>query len=320
MLVFLPLFSLFPFLFTPSCSNCAACHCKLNSSLREEVVEATEGLAGWQRAFINDRSPTLLWIGGPGQTIDVVGQLEEQPRLLKRSQLADRCCWKDEQGVGASVPSQVWRRQGWQNTCDGPAFMLMSSLYRFSYAAIIKDAGWPADNTAMLHLSTTLIPERDEFCCRRLNFGVRCEHLPLISGLKWSVLFALSLLTFFFKIYVHNSFVILFYMFFRHLIFYVYSELLKSYWLLVSFILSILLFHVFSHCMWCIFNVLSEVVLNINFICLVFRIVLVGNSIKVGAVLVLLGLNPVKSGSEQRGWRSSPNNEIIGCSRLWWRW
>lgn len=198
MLVFLPLFSLFPFLLTPSCSNCAACHCKLNSCLREEVVEATEGLAGWQRAFINDRSPTLLWIGGLGQTIDVVGQLEEQRRLLKRSQLADRCCWKDEQGVGASVPSQVWRRQGWQNTCDGPAFMLMSSLYRFSYAAIIKDAGWPADNTAMLHLSMTLIPERHEFCCQRLNFEVRCEHLPLFSGLKWSVLFALSFLTFFF--------------------------------------------------------------------------------------------------------------------------
>lgn len=32
------------------------------------------------------------------------------------------------------------------------------------------------------------------------------------------------------------------------------------------------------------------------------------------SVGVVGGVNPVKSGSEQRGWRSSPDNEIIGCS------
>lgn len=99
------------------------------------------GPCGWQQAFINDRSPTLLWIGGPWQTIAVVGMLEEQRRFLKRPWSADRCCWKDERGVGASVPSQVWGRQGWQNTCDILPFTLMISLYRFSYMAMIKDTG-----------------------------------------------------------------------------------------------------------------------------------------------------------------------------------
>lgn len=38
----------------------------------------------WQQAVINGRSPTLLWIDGLGQTIAVVGTLEEQLQLLNK--------------------------------------------------------------------------------------------------------------------------------------------------------------------------------------------------------------------------------------------
>lgn len=146
---------------------------------QREVVEGTERFASWQRAFINDSSPTLLWIGGPWQTIAVVGMLEEQRRLLKRPRPTDRCCWKDERGVGASVPSQVWRRQGWQNTCNVFPFTLMISLYRFSYAATMKDAGGRGCDRAPL-----TAPPRSTcpFHNTRLNTRLHyegCWHLPI---------------------------------------------------------------------------------------------------------------------------------------------
>lgn len=126
----------------PLCPVLQTFQCWLNSFMFFPTSKGSSGgdwgPCSWQRAFINDRSPTLLWIAGPWQTIAVVGTLEEQRRFLKRPRPADRCCWKDEQGVRASLPSQVWRRQGWQNTCNVLAFTLMTPLYRLSYTAIKK--------------------------------------------------------------------------------------------------------------------------------------------------------------------------------------
>lgn len=100
-----------PYVFSPaaSWSNCSP------SCLSEEVSRGTGGLTAWQPAFINGKSPTLLWVGELQGTIAV-------GRAAKAFQMNSLSLWQGEQNVSLLTRSKHLK---------DPAFALMRSLFNF---------------------------------------------------------------------------------------------------------------------------------------------------------------------------------------------